>query len=99
MAEEMIAFLENENEFEKISDVVFQGFDKDCSGYISVSELGNAMKELTKDVKGAVQPTHEQIKLTMKKMDKDGNGSLNLSEFKTFMKCIVRSIAHTLHEN
>jgi calcium-binding protein CML len=54
---------------------VFQRFDKNGDGKISIDEL--------KDVIGALSPTAspEETKLMMKQFDLDGNGFIDMDEF------------------
>ena len=59
--------------------MAFELFDKDHSGNIDVQELRDAMKAL------GVYLKKDQVKLLMKKLDKDGSGTIELDEFMALM--------------
>lgn len=54
-------------------------FDKDNSGNIDVNELRDAMKAL------GIYLKKEEVKEMMKRVDKDGSGSIELDEFMALM--------------
>jgi calcium-dependent protein kinase len=54
---------------------VFYNIDKDQTGFINVSELGQVMKDAGFTMSG------EEMKETIKNVDYEGNGMINYSEF------------------
>ena len=74
-----------EKEFPRINPhqalkVAFKLFDKNGDGKISHAELKEALEKLEE------KHDDETIKQLLKEADLDGNGELNLAEFKKFMK-------------
>ncbi|KAJ7524501.1 hypothetical protein O6H91_17G008500 [Diphasiastrum complanatum] len=54
---------------------VFRVFDSNGDGKISVSELGSVLTSLGDN------PTEEELRLLVKEVDSDGDGSIDLTEF------------------
>ena len=54
----------------------FNKYDKDGSGYISVNEFANVMKDL------GMEFSKKQIKIILKKFDDDNSKKLDFNEFK-----------------
>ena len=59
---------------------VFNLFDADKSGNISLTELGSAMKSL------GMKPTERQLTKMIAEVDKDGSGEI---EFFEFVECFT----------
>ncbi|GLJ55087.1 hypothetical protein SUGI_1182310 [Cryptomeria japonica] len=66
---------------------VFNKFDANGDGKISVSELGDVMRSLGND------PTDDELRLIMAEADLDGDGFLNLPEFMALNTEGVDSVA------
>lgn len=56
---------------------IFKKFDTDGDGHISLSELGEALRNL-----GSTSP--EEVQGMMAELDSDGDGFIDYSEFVTF---------------
>lgn len=59
---------------------VFDEFDKDKSGKISAQELGSAVRML------GLNPTMKELQNVLKKIDRNGNGTIEYDEFLAFLK-------------
>ncbi|XP_060068153.1 neo-calmodulin-like [Ylistrum balloti] len=59
---------------------LFNAFDEDKSNSISLGELRKAMNFM------GLSPTKKEVQAAMKNLDKNGNGKIELKEFKTFIK-------------
>ncbi|CAL0302226.1 unnamed protein product [Lupinus luteus] len=57
----------------------FYLFDKDGDGFISIEELGNAMRSVDEN------PTIEELQIMMKEGDMDGKGTMEFGEFLNLM--------------
>jgi len=64
---------------------VFKQFDRNCDGHVSVSEMGQVLREIGKN------PSDKQLKEIMRNMDRDGSGQIEFNEF-------VEAMAHVLLE-
>ncbi|KAK6959564.1 alpha-actinin A, partial [Biomphalaria glabrata] len=64
---------------------VFQLFDKDRNGHISRDELGRVFRALDLD------PSQKELDQALKELDKDGNGIIELDDFKMYLKKVKRS--------
>ncbi|XP_069104301.1 calmodulin-beta-like isoform X2 [Argopecten irradians] len=65
---------------EKEVKQAFEYFDKDNSGSISDTELGDALRLV------GMNPTDQDIESLIAEADKDGNGKIEFSEFERLMK-------------
>ncbi|XP_021340897.1 calmodulin-A-like isoform X2 [Mizuhopecten yessoensis] len=59
---------------------LFNAFDEDNSNSISLGELRKAMNFM------GLSPTRKEVKAAMDNLDKNGNGKIELKEFKKFIK-------------
>ncbi|KAI8776450.1 alpha-actinin A, partial [Biomphalaria glabrata] len=64
---------------------VFQLFDKDRNGHISRDELGRVFRALDLD------PSQKELDQALQELDKDGNGIIELDDFKMYLKKVKRS--------
>lgn len=65
---------------EEVWKEIFQLFDKDKNGHICREELGRVMRALDLD------PSQKELNEAMKELDKNGNGIIEFSDFKKYMK-------------
>ena len=63
----------------------FEAEDKDNSGYIDVSELGNSLRALQKQI-GFPEYTDEEVKDKFDKLDTSKDGKIQKEEFAAFVK-------------
>ena len=87
-----VAMHDEEHSAEKTSNIVDRIFgliDKDKSGCISVEEFNIVLKGFAND-SGDI--TNEDIRELVKDMDKDGDGQVNLEEFKHMMDELLNSM-------
>jgi Ca2+-binding EF-hand superfamily protein len=54
---------------------VFDGFDRDKSGFIEARELAKVLEAL------GLEPDDDEVKVALKKLDTDGSGRLSWDEF------------------
>ncbi|XP_033726870.1 calmodulin-A-like isoform X1 [Pecten maximus] len=59
---------------------LFNAFDEDKSNSISLGELRKAMNFM------GLSPTKKEVQAAMKNLDRNGNGKIELKEFRTFIK-------------
>ncbi|XP_012943337.1 calmodulin-like protein 3 [Aplysia californica] len=64
---------------EEVWREIFNLFDKDGNGKISDEELGHVLRALDLD------PTQKELDDAVKELDKDGNGVIEFSDFKSYM--------------
>lgn len=85
MSEEKAAPTKSAIQQDKLDDMqrAFKVFDKNDDGRISKEELKDVLKE------AKVDASDEQLEQFMAKVDADGNGSLDFSEFCTMMNEII----------
>ncbi|KAK0049709.1 alpha-actinin A, partial [Biomphalaria pfeifferi] len=77
--------ISTEQEEEEVWEEVFQLFDKDRNGHISRDELGRVFRALDLD------PSQKDLDQALKELDKDGNGIIELDDFKMYFKKVKRS--------
>lgn len=68
------------NALDLVAKNVFDEFDKDKSGKISAQELGSAVRMLR------LNPTMKELQNVIKKIDRNGNGTIEYDEFLAFLK-------------
>ena len=69
---------EDNSQYKEIEEA-FLAFDKECEGAIPTYKLATVMRTLGQN------PTKEELEDIIKEYDKDENGTIDLSEFKTLM--------------
>ena len=88
---EFKAILENEHRFKKFTEGIFRSVDKDGSGKINSEELYQALYKISIDI-GANPPSREDTKDIVFHLDKDRSGEIELSEFRTLISDILKSL-------
>ena len=83
--------LDDDEKLTQVSDAVFDEVDKDKSGLIDVTELGNVMKEVAADAEIPL-PTDEQIQGALMALDTNMDGVVSRPEFKVLVEAILRSM-------
>ena len=96
ISKELKSLLENEHRFNKFTETTFKSVDKDDSGTITSEELYQILYQISSDI-GANPPSREDIKEVIFHLDTDRSGELELSEFRTLIKDILKTI--TADEN
>ena len=75
------------SQLEEIASYVFLGADTDGSGFIEGKELHEYNVKIAKEI-GKPEPTEADTEEALKKYDENGDGKLNLDEFKEFVKFV-----------
>ncbi len=70
------------------ADIVFLNFDDNQSGYLDVKEIYPAVCELFV-MCGIPNPTYSDVIALMRKFDRDGNGLIDMSEFRKIMLMLL----------
>ena len=91
IAKELKSLLENEHRFNKFTETTFNSVDKDKSGTITSEELYQILYTISADI-GANPPSREDIKEVIFHLDTDRSGELELSEFRTLIRDILRTM-------
>ncbi len=68
----------------RYSDIIFMKYDSNRSGFLDVKEIYPAVCELFV-MCGVQQPSYPDVISLMRKFDKDGNGLIDMNEFRTIM--------------
>ncbi len=68
----------------RFSDTIFMKYDANRSGFLDVKEIYPAVCELFATC-GIPQPSYPDVIALMREFDKDGNGLIDMAEFRTIM--------------
>ena len=88
---EIQAILDDDEKLTQVSDAVFDEVDKDKSGLIDATELGNVMKQVAADAE-IPEPTEEQIQGALTALDTNMDGVVSRPEFKVLVEAILRTM-------
>ena len=83
--------LKDENKFDVLSELAFDAVDKDKSGKIDQSELEKIMAQICMDM-GAEVPSKEDVQEVLNDLDDDKNNTIEIGEFKAFIKDILEGM-------
>ena len=84
--------LDDDEKLTQVSDAVFDEVDKDKSGLIDVTELGNAMKNVA-TASEIPPPSDENIQTALRALDTNNDGVINKEEFKVLVIQILEVLA------
>lgn len=84
--------IRNPEELEEITKQIFHYFDKDSSGKLDKSELKQALTMVAKDC-GTAVPDDEMISELIEALDENGNGQLEIHEFKVLVEELLEAIS------
>ena len=96
ISKELKSLLDNEHRFNKFTEKSFSSVDKDNSGTINGEELYQILYTISTDI-GASPPSREDVKEVVFHLDTDRSGEIDLSEFRTLIKDILKTM--TADEN
>ena len=88
---EIRALLNDPAKLHAVATDAFQAIDTDGSGFISGSELSNAMIAISKDA-GIAPPSQADIDSAMKALDSNSDNQLSLNEFEVLIRSILESL-------
>lgn len=84
--------LEDSIEFSKFAKMIFRQVDLDHTGYIDESNLELFMNNIAVQ-NDSPRPSHDDIKRTIKEVNKKGDGHITFDEFKVLIEHILTSLA------
>ena len=79
--------LNDERKLNVLTKIAFQAVDKDGSKVIEQAELEKIMAQICMDM-GAEVPSKEDVQEVLFDLDSDGNKTIEIGEFKAFIKDI-----------
>lgn len=87
-ASEIEQILNDEVKFNALAQAAFQTVDTDNSGFIDEAELKQVMIQVSGEV-GCPSPSDADVSEVMKELDADGNGKIDLEEFKVLIRQVL----------
>jgi Ca2+-binding EF-hand superfamily protein len=90
--EEVIkGIIEDERKLNILTQIAFKTVDIDGSGCIEQPELEKIMAQICMDM-GAEIPSKEDVQEVLDDLDEDGNKTIEVGEFKAFIKDILKAM-------
>ncbi len=90
--EEVIkGIIEDERKLNVLTQIAFKTVDIDGSGCIEQPELEKIMAQICMDM-GAEIPSKEDVQEVLDDLDEDGNKTIEVNEFKAFIKDILKGM-------
>ena len=90
--EEVIkGIIEDERKLNILTQIAFKTVDIDGSGCIEQPELEKIMAQICMDM-GAEIPSKEDVQEVLDDLDEDGNKTIEVNEFKAFIKDILKGM-------
>ncbi len=90
--EEVIkGIIEDERKLNILTQIAFKTVDIDGSGCIEQAELEKIMAQICMDM-GAEIPSKEDVQEVLDDLDEDGNKTIEVGEFKAFIKDILKAM-------
>ncbi len=90
--EEVIkGIIEDERKLNVLTRIAFKTVDIDGSGCIEQPELEKIMAQICMDM-GAEIPSKEDVQEVLDDLDEDGNKTIEVGEFKAFIKDILKGM-------
>ena len=83
--------LNDERKLNVLTKIAFQAVDKDGSKVIEQAELEKIMAQICMDM-GAEVPSKEDVQEVLFDLDSDGNKTIEIGEFKAFIKDILKGM-------
>jgi Ca2+-binding EF-hand superfamily protein len=80
--------INDERKLNVLTQIAFKTVDKDGSGRIEQPELEKIMAQICMDM-GAEIPSKEDVQEVLDDLDEDGNNTIEVGEFKAFIKDIL----------
>jgi Ca2+-binding EF-hand superfamily protein len=91
MVEEIKAILADENRLGQVTKSVFDEVDADHSGKIDKTELKEALTNLSRQANLPI-PNDQKIDAAFAALDTDNSGTIEIGEFKVFVKSLLESL-------
>ena len=90
--EEVIkGIINDERKLNVLTQIAFKTVDIDGSGMIEQPELEKIMAQICMDM-GAEIPSKEDVQEVLDDLDEDGNKTIEVGEFKAFIKDILKGM-------
>ena len=90
--EEVIkGIIQDERKLNVLTQIAFKTVDIDGSGCIEQPELEKIMAQICMDM-GAEIPSKEDVQEVLDDLDEDGNKTIEVNEFKAFIKDILKGM-------
>ena len=83
--------IEDERKLNILTQIAFKTVDIDGSGCIEQPELEKIMAQICMDM-GAEIPSKEDVQEVLDDLDEDGNKTIEVGEFKAFIKDILKAM-------
>ena len=83
--------IEDERKLNVLTQIAFKTVDIDGSGCIEQPELEKIMAQICMDM-GAEIPSKEDVQEVLDDLDQDGNKTIEVGEFKAFIKDILKGM-------
>src|SRR5690349_11042252 len=91
MATDVLEILNDPQQLDEVTRTIFQHFDKDHSGHLDKKELKEALIMVSNDC-GTIVPDDQVISELIEALDEDGNGFLDIDEFKVLVEELLKAI-------
>ena len=85
------AIIRDDRKLNVLTKLAFKAVDRDNNGTIEQSELEKIMAQICMEM-GAEVPSKEDVEEVMNDLDADKNKTLEIGEFKTFIKDILEGM-------
>jgi Ca2+-binding EF-hand superfamily protein len=83
--------IRDDNKLNVLTKLAFQAVDRDGSGVIEQNELEKIMAQICMEM-GAEIPSKEDVQEVLTDLDEDKNNTIEIGEFKAFIKDILEGM-------
>ena len=85
--------IEDDRKLNVLTQIAFKSVDKDGSNKIDQAKLEKIMAQICMDM-GAEIPSKEDVQEVLDDLDEDGNHTIEVSEFKAFIRDILKGMIY-----